>query len=397
MGQPPVQHFGNPVLGKGSIRENSGTFYPEPPIESINDGGSFSESPSHRTNTSTNVLDQTITMNEGSVFKIIDNVGDEVLTKCQVSSICKANHDKEIIVAYTTSPISSCYDLKDQKTKRAFRHNLEGTVHLLKWRNLQLFFEFPRGPESTVKIFVGETPIAIGMKPFKATYLQPDYSRPGTVFEGLAFSRNVMVYGGNHLLYTGMDKKLVMYDLAMIERFSKGGEPDEPVELVLPSSIQAFDFLSKTFTQDRICALTSDGRIIKIICSSNKLSIKREATIPDAIDPNVLFTDIVTYGDRVFVSGFDITSKTNTLILLSRDLQLVTRAHLKDQGILLSYIKALMFTSCMHLNQNPVSMSCQLPTMVFSIWLPLRTIALRFWRMVLIYSRVSKCSNSRSY
>lgn len=158
---------------------------------------------------------------------------------------------------------------------------------------------------SEVKLYVANQILAYSMAKFRGVYQQPDYQNIGSTREGPSFNRNAKIYGGNHLIYASEDKHLVVYNLQDLERFAKGGEPGSVLKVQLPSEVQAISFLYNTFSKDRICVLTDDGRLVKVIYCEESLSIKREALIPDVINPSIILTDLVCHSDCCVVSAFN--------------------------------------------------------------------------------------------
>ena len=90
------------------------------------------------------------------------------------------------------------------------------------------------------------------------------------------------------------------------------------MKVELPAEVQAISFLYNTFSKDRICVLTEDGRLVKVVYSEEGLSIKREALVPDVINPSIILTDLVCHSDCCVVSGFDTSQMAVSVIILNR-------------------------------------------------------------------------------
>ena len=198
-----------------------------------------------------------------------------------------------------------------------------------------IYFGLPSGTsESNVKIFLGEHCTPTQLRSHNCTYVQPSYhsTTPKPTFEGLAYSRNVKLLGGTYLVYPTEDGILVLYHFKALEKASLGGDLDDEILIETKSQIQSIDSLSKTFTQDRIVVLTADGRILKIIVDENKGTIKRDSAIPDQIDQDLLFTDISVCGDHTVVAGYHLTRHSCSFVLLARNLEVVSRFTLDNQG-----------------------------------------------------------------
>ena len=122
-------------------------------------------------NQSVNLQDQTLNLQtESGVFSVVGDFGDEVSTQLEVSGICGAHKDKEVIITYYKSPISISFDCKLQKSKGAFKHNLAGVINHIKWRVLQVFFDVPVCSLSEVKLYVGNQIVAYSMMKFRGVY-----------------------------------------------------------------------------------------------------------------------------------------------------------------------------------------------------------------------------------
>lgn len=199
---------------------------------------------------------------------------------------------------------------------------------------MYVVFGFPTGThESNIRILDSDTPVSIPLKQYKCTYLQPAYPL-GTrkKFEGMASSKLAKVYESNYLLYATVDDSLVMYELDMLNRCTKGGDFDDETLIQVGSTIQAIEFFAKTFKNNRICILTADGRLVKIVLTNKTATVKRNASIPDQIDNDILFTDMSICDDKVLVSGYHLAKQFCLLVVMGRNLEVISRCILEDQG-----------------------------------------------------------------
>lgn len=205
---------------------------------------------------------------------------------------------------------------------------------MIRWKHIYAVFGFPTGTqEPNVRILNSDTIVPIPLKSYMCTYLQPVYPL-GTKkkFSGLASGKLAKVYEGKYLLYATPENTLAMYELDMIDKCAKGGDFDDEIIIEIGASVQSIDFFTKTFENNRICVLTSEGQILKIVVSGKTASAKRIAQIPDQIDQDIIFTAMAISSDTVIATGFNLADHSCLFVVMGRNLEVVARTKLEYQG-----------------------------------------------------------------
>lgn len=163
----------------------------------------------------------------------------------------------------------------------------------------------------------------------------------------LGASKNAKIYANTHLVYASVQGRLAIYCLKHLEEClveMKLGKKVKPGHRLIKfdSVIQGFDFFKNIFSKDRIVVLTASGEISKLVFNpdpSKLTMVKRKIVLQEAFNSSVIFTDLATCGNFVFVSGFNHKQGDNMIIVLNRSLKKKAKVVLPTQ---LSHIHKLV-------------------------------------------------------
>ena len=294
-------------------------YQPSPPIQEINVGGvEYPVGPQQETlddTISNHHLNQTILLQDGKAFQECEEILDPIATRLGISSITRTSEkESHLVICYGDSDLSQIFDFNSKTCKRAFKHQTPGVVAALRFNKMHFYFY----KDGSVKMFTGDAMSSLQFAPACTTYLVPQPEAGCAVKAFPAYSKNVRIYNESFLIYVSKEQSLVMYSLESIEKASRlGSELLEYFSVTVKHEIQSFGFLPKTFSPDRIVVLTRDGRLLKYTFDGKKSLLKREAAIPDQIDPDVVFTEIAVSGDNVVVASFNSKLLTCSLILFN--------------------------------------------------------------------------------
>lgn len=308
-------------------------YQPSPPMQEINVGGvEYPVGPQESLDDtiSNQQLNQTILLQDGKAFQECEEIADPIATRLGISSITRTSEkESQLVICYGDSDLSQVFDFNSKTCKRAFKHQTLGVVAALRFNKMHFYFY----KDSSVKMFTGDVPSTLEFAAACITYQVPQPEADGAIKACPAYSKNVRIYNEAFLIYVTVEQSLVMYSLESIEKASKLGSQHLDCFFVpVNHEIQSFGFLPKTFSPDRIVVLTQDGRLLKFTFDGKKPLLKREATIPDQIDPDIVFTEVAVSGDNVVVASYNSKLLTCGLILFNRSFEVQSRLALTDQG-----------------------------------------------------------------
>lgn len=216
---------------------------------------------------------------------------------------------------------------------------------MVKHGNMTIFFSFDDAQQlASSKIFIDDLATSFKLEKYCSLYTQPNYnSTEPRLVRSAGFDRNIKFMCESHLFYTTPAYSLVSYNMNDLNNAIKSGSSFTPEAFEVKECIQGFDFLNKVFSFDRIVVLTADGRVIKGKYAERKWVVKRDVALPDQIDTNIIFTEIITVGDSSVVAGYNVSTNQNLLVMLSRTLDTVDRCALTEQGSHISKLQLLEF------------------------------------------------------
>jgi hypothetical protein len=329
--QPLLGQQPNATLG---YAPSPSPYLPSPPIQEINVGSfEYPSAPQQESlddTISNQHLNQTIILSDGKTFQECEEVGDPISTRLGISSITRTcEKESQLVISYGDSDMSQVFDFNTNTCKRAFKHQSMGVVASIRFNKMHFYFY----KDGSVKMFANDVPSSLEFVQACTTYQVPLPKEDGAVKSCPAYSKNVRIYNESFLVYLTADESLIMYSIDSIEKAAKlGAQHLDSFVIPVNHPIQSFGFLPKTFSPDRIVVLTRDGRLMKFTFDGKKPLLKREATIPDQIDPDVVFTEVAVSGDNVVVASYNSKLLTSGLVLFNRSFEVQSRLALTDQS-----------------------------------------------------------------
>ena len=307
--------------------------YPLPPIIQT-----LPSNPQFDTQDSSLVLPSATIPNQKKVIVSCKTIGDEITRRLAISTILKLEPggSKNLNVSYCHSGITQIFELKSNCSKRAFKHLNGGVVTCLGLGNI-FFYMYENG---RVSMFHNDIMSSVEMAPHDSSYVahqidvlseDDQMKKRVKVTKEIGYSRLAKVYNGNLIVYKTKGG-LALYDCDQLQLAHKKGIQPEVVLVCVDGEIQAVDFLAKTFEQDRICLLTADGRLLKYSVKGPNAVLKRVSLIPDVIDPDISFTEMITIKDELVAAGYNPLTRTNSLVLMSRSFEVQSRLVLEEQS-----------------------------------------------------------------